>query len=101
MEMSEELRASEKPVTVFAVARTLHGQWSVRWSAGYVPNDDDEPKVAGVEAPNAIEAVSRLREVVGTDTDVLYVLPDPIIPKAVDGATYDAFLHDPDAATSE
>jgi len=73
----------------------------VRWSAGYVPNGDDEPEVAGVEAPNAIEAVSRLREVVGTHTDVLYVLPDPISPQAVDGATYDAFLHDPDAPTAE
>lgn len=61
-----------------------------------MPNDDDEPEVAGVEAPSAVEAVSRLREVVGTETDVLYVIPDTTADES-QAATYEAFLHDPDA----
>ncbi|MBT1631529.1 hypothetical protein [Curtobacterium flaccumfaciens] len=70
----------------------------MRWSAGYVPDDDEAPEVAAVEAATAIDAVTRLREVVGTETDVLYVIPDPVTGQ--DGAeTYEAFLQDPNAAT--
>ncbi|QZQ53617.1 hypothetical protein KZI27_00575 (plasmid) [Curtobacterium sp. TC1] len=60
-----------------------------------MPGDDAEPAVAGVEAASAIEAVTRLRDVVGTHTDVLYIVPDPIIGMPQD-ATYETFLHDPD-----
>ncbi|MBF4616404.1 hypothetical protein [Curtobacterium sp. VKM Ac-1376] len=70
----------------------------MRWNAGYVPEDDGELEVAGVEAATAIDAVSRLREVVGTDTDVLYVIPDPVAEQD-DAETYEAFLHDPNTAT--
>jgi len=66
----------------------------VRWNAGYVPEDDNEPEVAGVEAATAIDAVARLREVVGTETDVLYVLPDAAATHD-DPETYEAFLQDP------
>lgn len=70
----------------------------MRWNAGYIPEDDGELEVAGVEAATAIDAVNRLREVVGTETDVLYVIPGPGV--ANDNAeTYEAFLQDPNAAT--
>jgi hypothetical protein len=67
----------------------------MRWNAGYVPEDDGDAEVAGVEAATAADAVARLREVVGTETDVLYVIPDPI---AAQDDTYEAFLRDPNAA---
>jgi hypothetical protein len=71
----------------------------VRWNAGYVPEDDDAPEVAGVEAATAIDAVARLREVVGTETDVLYVIPNTGGAEQGDADTYEAFLHDPNAAS--
>ena len=70
----------------------------MRWNAGYVPDDDSDPEVAGVEAATSIEAVARLREVVGTDTDVLYVIPDAAATED-DDATYEAFLRSPNAAS--
>ncbi|MBF4613879.1 hypothetical protein [Curtobacterium sp. VKM Ac-1376] len=66
----------------------------MQWNAGYVPDDDSEPVVAGVEADTPIEAVARLREVVGTETDVLYVLPDPAAHRD-DTETYESFLGGP------
>jgi hypothetical protein len=54
--------------------------------------------VAGVEAATAIDAVTRLREVVGTETDVLYVIPDAVTGQD-DAETYEAFLQDPNAGT--
>lgn len=63
-----------------------------------MPEGDADPEVASVEAPTATEAVSRLREVVGTRTDVPYVLPGPPADES-QGPTYEAFLHDPDAAS--
>jgi hypothetical protein len=71
----------------------------VRWNAGYVPEDDDAPEVAGVEATSAIDAVARLRDVVGADADVLFVIPDPMTAEQDDADTYEAFLQDPDAAS--
>ncbi|MCS6586941.1 hypothetical protein NYQ25_18385 [Curtobacterium flaccumfaciens pv. flaccumfaciens] len=68
----------------------------MRWNAGYVPEDDGTPEVAGVEAASAIDAVARLRDVVGTETDVLYVIPDPIDDQG-DDETYEAFLQDSNA----
>lgn len=70
----------------------------MRFSTAYIPGDDDEPELAGVEAPDAANAVARLREVVGTDTDILYVIPDSANTDAVDGMTYEAFLHEPGSA---
>jgi hypothetical protein len=70
----------------------------VRWNAGYVPDDDGELEVAGVEAATAIDAVTRLREVVGTETDVLYVIPDAVTGQD-DAEAYEAFLQDPNAGT--
>jgi hypothetical protein len=67
----------------------------VRWNAGYVPEDDGQLEVAGVEAATVSDAVSRLREVVGTETDVLYVIADPVA--GHDSETYEAFLQDPNA----
>ncbi|QQD77906.1 hypothetical protein I8920_16070 (plasmid) [Curtobacterium sp. YC1] len=69
----------------------------MQWNAGYVPDDDSEPALAGVEASTATEAVARLREVVGTETHVLYVVPDPSAQRD-DAETYEAFLRDPNAA---
>lgn len=71
----------------------------MRWNAGYVPDDDSDPEVAGVEAATSIEAVARLREVVGTDTDVLYVIPDAASTEYDDDATYEAFLRSPNTAS--
>ncbi|MBF4616209.1 hypothetical protein [Curtobacterium sp. VKM Ac-1376] len=51
-----------------------------------------------MEAATAIDAVTRLREVVGTETDVLYVVPNPVAEQD-DAETYEAFLQDPNAAT--
>ncbi|WIE85103.1 hypothetical protein [Curtobacterium sp. MCPF17_021] len=70
----------------------------MRWNTGYDPDDDGELQVAGVEAATARDAVSRLREVVGTETEVLYVLQDPV-PAQDDTETYEAFLQDPNAAS--
>jgi hypothetical protein len=70
----------------------------VRWNAGYVPEDDSEPEVAGVEAATAIDAAARLREVVGTETDVLYILPDTTAADD-DAETYETFLQDPNPIT--
>lgn len=67
----------------------------MRFTTAYIPDDDNPPDTAAVEAPDAVEAVARLREVVGSDTDVLYVLPDPISADGEHGTTYEAFLHDP------
>lgn len=70
----------------------------MRWNAGYVPEDDGELEVAGVDAATAIDAVTRLREVIGNATDVLYVIPGPVAGQD-DADTYEAFLQDPNAAT--
>ncbi|PZE63782.1 hypothetical protein DEJ27_17130 [Curtobacterium sp. MCPF17_018] len=70
----------------------------MRWNTGYDPDNDGELQVAGVEAATARDAVSRLREVVGTETEVLYVLQDPV-PAQDDTETYEAFLQDPNAAS--
>jgi hypothetical protein len=70
----------------------------MRWNTGYDPDDDGELQVAGVEAAMARDAVSRLREVVGTETEVLYVLQDPV-PAPDDTETYEAFLQDPNAVS--
>jgi hypothetical protein len=70
----------------------------MRWNTGYDPDNDGELQVAGVEAATARDAVSRLRAVVGTETEVLYVLQDPV-PAQDDTETYEAFLQDPNAAS--
>ncbi|WIE82836.1 hypothetical protein [Curtobacterium sp. MCPF17_021] len=70
----------------------------MRWNTGYDPDDDGELQVAGVEAATARDAVSRLREVVGTETEVLYVLQNPV-PAQDDTETYEAFLQDPNPAS--
>lgn len=70
----------------------------MRWNTGYDPDDDGELQVAGVEAATARDAVSRLREVVGTEAEVLYVLQDPV-PAQDDTETYEAFLQDPNVAS--
>ncbi|WIB34346.1 hypothetical protein [Curtobacterium sp. MCSS17_005] len=72
----------------------------MRFTTAYVPGDDDEPELAGVEATDAVEAVGRLREVVGTDTDVLYVLPDTA-DRPNDAVTYETFLQDPEPPAAQ
>lgn len=74
----------------------------MRFSTAYVPGDDNEPEAAGVEAPDAVAAVARLREVVGPDTDVLYVLPTTTSTGHGEGGmSYEAFLQDPGSADQD
>ena len=75
----------------------LHGRLRederVRWRTGYEPDGDNDPEEAIVEASTSAVALHRLREVVGTDTDVIYVIPERGDTEA-SGATYEDFLTD-------
>lgn len=91
---AQRFRGSRTPKLSNAPASD-HNQ-TVKWNAAYRPEDSDATEHAAVEATDATQAVSRLREIVGTETDVLYVLPDTS--SAGDSTdSYEAFLHDPDA----
>ncbi|GAA3341461.1 hypothetical protein GCM10017714_25560 [Curtobacterium pusillum] len=69
----------------------------MRWKTGYDKSDGDEPDEAFVEATSPVSAVRRLREAIGTDTDVLYVLPDAN--DDLQGEqTYEDFLTDPNSS---
>lgn len=70
----------------------------MRWNAGYESDADGELEHAVVEAPSAADAASRLREVVGTHTDVVFVVPDEASPSPE--TTYEDFLEDPGTATN-
>ena len=65
----------------------------MRWRTGYEPDGDNDPEEAIVEASTSADALHRLREVVGTDTDVIYVIPGPADAEAT-GVTYEDFLTD-------
>lgn len=68
----------------------------VRWRAAYQAGDDDQPETALIEASSPVDAIGRLREVVGTDTDVLYVMPAERRSRSSDtDGTYEDFLSDP------
>ncbi|WP_146239620.1 hypothetical protein [Curtobacterium sp. MCSS17_011] len=56
----------------------------MRWRTGYEPDGDNDPEEVIVEASTSADALHRLREVVGTDTDVIYVIPGPADAEAPD-----------------
>lgn len=68
----------------------------MRWNTGYESGEDGELEHAAVEASSAADAINRLREVVGSDTDVIFVVPDAAdIP---DEDTYQDFLNGPNSS---
>ncbi|QZQ55561.1 hypothetical protein KZI27_01440 [Curtobacterium sp. TC1] len=71
----------------------MRKDWWMRWSTGYEPDEDGTIEHAAVEAPSAAAAVHRLRDIVGADTDVIYVVPDTTTPTPVED-TYADFLTD-------
>ncbi|KQO62679.1 hypothetical protein [Curtobacterium sp. Leaf261] len=67
----------------------------MRWRAGYEQDDGDAPAYALIEAATRDEAFERLREVVGSATPVVFMVPDEQVADVLQGETYEHFLHDP------